>query len=31
VRYSFIGAILNGKKEKPLKAGRGEPNLAAAE
>ncbi|WP_395646027.1 acyltransferase family protein [Terricaulis sp.] len=31
VRYSFIGAILNGKKQKPAKARRGEPHLAAAE
>lgn len=29
VRYSFIGAILNGKREKPAR--RGEPQLAAAE
>ena len=31
VRYSFIGSILNGKKQKPAKAKRGEPQLAAAE
>lgn len=31
VRYSFVGAILNGKREKPVKAGRGQPLLAAAE
>ena len=31
VRYSFIGAILNGKKQRPVKAKRGEPQLAAAE
>jgi hypothetical protein len=29
VRYSFVGAILNGKKQKPAKAAR--PQLAAAE
>lgn len=31
VRYSFIGAILNGKKHKPAKMKRAEPQLAAAE
>lgn len=31
VRYSFIGAILNGKKQKPEKAPRGQPQLSAAE
>jgi glucan biosynthesis protein C len=31
VRYSFVGAILNGKKQKPVKAKRGQPQLAAAE
>ncbi len=31
VRYSWIGSILNGKKQKPVKAKRGEPQLAAAE
>jgi glucans biosynthesis protein C len=31
VRYSFIGSILNGKKQKPVKAARVEPQLAAAE
>jgi glucans biosynthesis protein C len=31
VRYSFIGAILNGRKTKPAKAKRGEPQLVAAE
>jgi hypothetical protein len=31
VRYSFIGAILNGKKQKPSKAQRAEPQLVAAE
>lgn len=31
VRYSFIGAILNGKKQKPAKAKRGAPQLVAAE
>ncbi|MEZ5958222.1 MAG: acyltransferase family protein [Hyphomonadaceae bacterium] len=31
VRYSFIGSILNGKKQRPLKARRSEPQLAAAE
>ncbi|MEQ1817648.1 MAG: acyltransferase family protein [Terricaulis sp.] len=31
VRYSFIGTILNGKKQKPAKAKRDAPQLAAAE
>ncbi|MBX9746371.1 MAG: acyltransferase family protein [Hyphomonadaceae bacterium] len=31
VRYSFIGAILNGKREKPPKRAQGEAVLAAAE
>lgn len=31
VRYSFIGAILNGKKQRPAKVKRGQPQLAAAE
>ena len=31
VRYSFIGSILNGKREKPSKARRTAPQLAAAE
>ncbi len=31
VRYSFVGSILNGKKQKPVKAKRGEAQLAAAE
>ncbi|MBX3431657.1 MAG: acyltransferase family protein [Hyphomonadaceae bacterium] len=31
VRYSWIGAILNGKKHKPQKVARGAPQLAAAE
>ncbi|MEQ1490470.1 MAG: acyltransferase family protein [Terricaulis sp.] len=31
VRYSWIGSILNGKKQKPAKAKRGAPQLAAAE
>ncbi|MGD9980292.1 MAG: acyltransferase family protein [Hyphomonadaceae bacterium] len=31
VRYSFMGAILNGKKQKPVKTKRRAPQLAAAE
>jgi hypothetical protein len=31
VRYSFIGSILNGTKQKPGKLKRGEPQLVAAE
>ncbi|MCX7359341.1 MAG: acyltransferase family protein [Alphaproteobacteria bacterium] len=31
VRYSWIGSILNGKKQKPSKVKRGAPQLAAAE
>jgi hypothetical protein len=31
VRYSFIGAILNGKREKPAKVKAAAPQLAAAE
>jgi glucan biosynthesis protein C len=31
VRYSFVGSILNGKKQKPAPAKRGAPQLAAAE
>jgi glucans biosynthesis protein C len=31
VRYSFIGAILNGKKQKPEKVKRGAPQIVAAE
>lgn len=31
VRYSFIGSILNGKKQKPVKTKGGKPQLAAAE